>query len=182
MTRARISVLVMALGVGFFASLSSPAEAYTFQQRTGDPCSGGSGRSNARSGLGGVLGTIAGDWVGSQLGSSGLSQNARRQARNLVSNSVACALSPREREQSDEAELSALNSGSTGTGSQRRWTSQERPGVGGVTEVIERGSLGGTQCAITRVMMTDDTGAEIAVRKRRCQGADGGWSEGEIVA
>lgn len=151
-----------------------------------DDCGNGGSRNNNRGGggfggFGNLLGNIAGDLLGQELRDRGLSSQTQRHASQFLASSIACALSPREQEQAQDAELAALNSGATGQASERTWTSGERRGVGGGSQVIERTGDPGDGCAITRTMITDENGDEVAVRRRRCQLPDGTWSDGEQV-
>jgi surface antigen len=100
---------------------------------------------------------------------------AGTQFGNALSNTIACALSPAEKRKAEETQNSALNSGKTGAASRKTWTSDERKGVGGGTEVVSRSVHDGEQCAVQRTFVTDVDGQQKSVERQICQQADGQW-------
>lgn len=180
---------MLALHGGAPAAAAAPRPAGALVQPQGcDEGQGGGGQQQrgGRRGGGGLMGglstfagQVGGDWVADRLTDRGVrvSGQARRGAQEFLTGAIACALTEREQNQAADAEMAALDSGAVGDASERQWRSSERRGVGGGVRVTERTD----NCAIVRTMVTDENGDEIAVRRRRCMLAEGGWSDAQPV-
>jgi surface antigen len=128
----------------------------------------------------GILGALGEGAVDLGLRKAGIQGDYgfRSNVRAFLTDAIACSLSQREQQQAAESEVSALNSGASGAGSRRSWRSNERQGVSGGSEVVQRTSDSNGTCAVTRTFVTNEKGEEVAVRRRRCQLADGSWNDG----
>ncbi|HEV7228249.1 hypothetical protein [Brevundimonas sp.] len=160
------------------AAPSPVADADVEYRRDQDACERDTGRGRNRNdrGLGGLVGDIAGDWVGRELRGSGLSYSTRRNVRSFVSDSIACMLTPGERQAAEEATTRALEGG---VGSNVGWESADRAGVSGSSSVTrERVLRSGTVCRdVTEVAIAD--GEEVTVIENYCLGEGGRWLKQE---
>lgn len=132
-------------------------------------------RTKPKSGMGGFLQGLA-DRASRRLGGTGVLGDVILEGRKLLSDTIACALTDVENKQALDTQRQALESGKTGQASRRQWTSGERPGVNGGTEVVSRRVSSGVNCAVQRTFITDADGKEQAVDREVCQGGDGKWA------
>lgn len=127
-----------------------------------------------KSGVMGFFGGMA-DKLGSRIGGTGIVGDLLAEGRKLLSDTIACALSEAENKQALAAQNKALNSKKTGKASKAVWTSSERGGVNGGTEITSRTRVDGQECALQRTYFTDTDGIEKSVDKELCQQSDGTW-------
>lgn len=115
-----------------------------------------------------LLGRVAGDVVGGAAGMMRLpiSAQTRYSLNQMVSDAIACRLSPRERDQAATATTRAV---AQPVGASSAWTSTERRNVAGSSTVTAQTALpNGTVCKDVRDVATID-GEETAVTKRMCR-------------
>jgi surface antigen len=144
--------------------------------RGGSGCAGANQaqQSTGRSILGGLAASIGGQLLDRQMSKMRIPYDygLRSTVHGLLVDSIACLLSPRERQQAAQATEQVVQQG---VGARREWTSTERPGVTGSSTVTAENTRadGGLCRTVSDVVIVD--GEETTVQKRMCRnpGASG---------
>jgi hypothetical protein len=125
-----------------------------------------------------VLGDFLGGLAGHAMSRAGIHPGYafNLHLRNFLSSVIACSLTAKEQNRAADTQTASLNSGETGSRSRRQWSSDERSGVGGNSEVVSRNNTSGRNCAVTKTMITDENGEEKSVEKQLCETPDGQWA------
>jgi hypothetical protein len=169
------AVLAVAYGLASLSLTSVVAVAPTHAAQKGKDCGG---KKAERGGLPSVLGGLGETVINDRLRKAGvrMDYNLRSEVKTLLTNSLACALTEREQDQAVTAQRQALNGCKSGSARRTAWTSKERDGVTGGTQVKKCTVVAGQNCAVSRTFITDVDGKEKAVEQELCEQSDGTWA------
>lgn len=154
--------LAWALGVAVVAPAGVIALAPAAHAQSGCPA------TKKRSGLGSFLGSVAGSVAGSRMGSLGMGYPGAllsNQINAVLSDAIACRLSPDERERAADATNRAVEKP---VGTTERWQSSTRDASGSSTVTGQTRLADGALCKDVRDVATIN-GEEQTVTKRMCR-------------